>query len=83
MTNDQERHLRNMKTKEKATNEFHAYWQCPACEYVNMDIADNFLLDIREFKCCLCGKKYSLKRIHELEVKDFTQVLCQPSLSVL
>jgi len=57
--------------KKITKNEFHAYWQCPDCGNSNMDIADNFLLNIRKFECTKCGKKYSLK-------KEFTQILCSP-----
>jgi len=57
--------------KKLNSNEFHAYWQCPNCDNANMDIVDKFLLEIREFECKKCKKKYRLK----IKV---TQVLCQP-----
>lgn len=66
--------------KETKKNEFHAYWQCPCCGIANMDVADDFLLNIREYECALCNKKYNLKKIQELELHDHIQVLCQPSL---
>ena len=60
-----------LKMEKENKNEFHAYWQCPNCNIVNIDIADNILLDIKSFECKNCGKKYTLR-------KKITQILCQP-----
>ena len=63
-----------MKEKKISTNEFHAYWQCPNCGVVNMDIADDFIIIMKTHQCTSCKKEYILK-------KEMTQVLCQPMVA--
>jgi len=61
----------NHTLKEKKKDEFHAYWQCPNCEKVNMNIATDDCLEMKNFSCQHCKHRVTL-------IKAVTQVLCSP-----
>lgn len=61
----------NEVPKEKKKNEFHAYWQCPKCEKVNIDTATDTCFEMKKFECKHCNLKVNL-------IKKITQVLCNP-----